>query len=162
MSLCPFFLLIVINPNDRSRVISGLITVCGDIHGQYVSPLPSTPLKCHTGTDLLSLSQYDLMKLFEIGGSFSDSSYLFLGDYVDRGNFGIEVCVLSISLRPFTSSPIILSVPVIPLCAQDSTPQRYFSPSRKPRMPTSNRIFYFQTRMYACPSQGFRVRPSST
>ncbi len=54
------------------------ITVVGDIHGQY----------------------YDFEKILDLGGmpakggEVAQNKYLFLGDYVDRGGFSVEVIIL--------------------------------------------------------------------
>lgn len=53
------------------------ICVVGDIHGQYV----------------------DMLNMLNKAGEPSTLNYLFLGDYVDRGLYGIEVCLLLFALK---------------------------------------------------------------
>lgn len=57
--------------------VSAPVTVCGDIHGQF----------------------YDLLELIKTGGEVPDTSYIFMGDFVDRGHNSVETFQLLLCLK---------------------------------------------------------------
>ena len=84
------------------------VTVCGDIHGQFVRLPPLLHYTCSV-IYLPSLSaylsppprffQHDLSELFRIGGNSPDTNYLFMGDYVDRGYYSVETVTLLVAMK---------------------------------------------------------------
>ncbi|GFZ44604.1 protein-serine/threonine phosphatase [Saitozyma sp. JCM 24511] len=59
------------------QYVDSPVTICGDIHGQF----------------------FDLMELFKIGGHCPDTSYIFMGDFVDRGFYSVETFLLLLTLK---------------------------------------------------------------
>jgi len=53
------------------------VNVCGDIHGQF----------------------FDLLELFRVGGEIPESSYIFIGDFVDRGYNSVETMEMLLCLK---------------------------------------------------------------
>jgi serine/threonine-protein phosphatase 2B catalytic subunit len=68
---------LILRKEPNILTLSDPITIVGDIHGQF----------------------YDFLKILEIGGSPETTRYLFLGDYVDRGIFSIEVLLLLYAIK---------------------------------------------------------------
>ncbi|VDL77273.1 unnamed protein product [Nippostrongylus brasiliensis] len=67
----------IVLEQDTMIEIEAPVNVCGDIHGQYP----------------------DLLRIFNRCGYPPDCSYLFLGDYVDRGRQQLETITLLISYK---------------------------------------------------------------
>lgn len=65
--LCELVISFLLEESNVQPVASP-VTVCGDIHGQF----------------------FDLLELFRTGGELPTASYIFMGDFVDRGYHSLE------------------------------------------------------------------------
>lgn len=74
--LCALAVELLVEEGNVAQV-SAPVTICGDIHGQF----------------------YDLGELFATGGEAPGTSYLFLGDFVDRGFYSVETFLLLLALK---------------------------------------------------------------
>lgn len=67
----------ILMEESNVQYVQSPVTVCGDIHGQF----------------------FDLLELFKTGGELPTTSYVFMGDFVDRGHNSVETFELLMCLK---------------------------------------------------------------
>jgi len=67
----------LLREESNVQPVSSPVTVCGDIHGQFL----------------------DLLELFRVGGEVPATNYIFMGDFVDRGSHSVETFTMLLLLK---------------------------------------------------------------
>ncbi|PCH42766.1 Metallo-dependent phosphatase [Wolfiporia cocos MD-104 SS10] len=67
----------ILMEESNIQPVSSPVTICGDIHGQF----------------------WDLLELLRKGGDVPATSYIFMGDFVDRGHYSLETVSLLLVLK---------------------------------------------------------------
>merc|ERR1711907_778501 len=67
----------ILAEESNVQPVQAPVSVCGDIHGQF----------------------YDVLELFRVGGQIPDTSYIFIGDFVDRGYNSVETIQLLLCFK---------------------------------------------------------------
>ncbi|TFK65858.1 Metallo-dependent phosphatase [Pluteus cervinus] len=67
----------ILMEESNIQPVSTPVTICGDIHGQF----------------------WDLLELLRQGGKPPDTSYIFMGDFVDRGHYSLETVSLLLAMK---------------------------------------------------------------
>jgi serine/threonine-protein phosphatase 6 catalytic subunit len=67
----------ILGEESNVQPVTSPINICGDIHGQF----------------------FDLLELFRKGGEIPNVSYIFIGDFVDRGHNSVETMEYLICLK---------------------------------------------------------------
>jgi len=62
----------ILMEESNVQPVNAPVTVCGDVHGQF----------------------FDVLELFKQGGEIPSTSYVFMGDFVDRGHHSVETLQL--------------------------------------------------------------------